>query len=93
MSTGSVANCLPVIEEDEFLRQVRSIQAMITAGRPMTVESSLKKGQAVRIKSGPLMNVEGVVLNRRGDRRFVVSVDFLQKGASVALEDWEIERL
>ena len=35
--------------------------------------------------------VEGVVIRRRGETRLLVSVRFMQQGASVAIEDYMVE--
>jgi transcription antitermination factor NusG len=47
----------------------------------------------VRVKSGPLRGVEGMVVKRRGEQRLVVAVRFLNQGASIELEDVDVERL
>ncbi|NLS91761.1 MAG: hypothetical protein GXX96_06220 [Planctomycetaceae bacterium] len=59
----------------------------------MTAESRLQAGQRVRIRHGALAGLEGTVLVRRGMSRLLLSVDFLQKGASVAVDDDVLERL
>ena len=48
-------------------------------------------GDRVRVRRGPLAGVEGTVLTRRGRKRLLVSVDFLQQGASVEIEDFLLE--
>jgi hypothetical protein len=37
--------------------------------------------------------MEGSVLVRRGETRLLVAIDFLQRGASVAIEDYMLEPL
>jgi hypothetical protein len=37
--------------------------------------------------------VEGVVVKRRGEQRLVVAVRFLNQGASIELEDVDLERI
>ena len=69
------------------------IHRLIDSGAPLTVESRLARGDRVRIRSGPLAGLEGTVLSRRGIRRLTVSVDFLQQGASVAVEDYMLETI
>jgi hypothetical protein len=34
--------------------------------------------------------MEGVIVRRQGQSRLIVAVNFLQKGASVLVEDWEV---
>jgi transcription antitermination factor NusG len=59
----------------------------------MTVEERLAPGRRVRIRQGPLMGLEGTVVERRNGRRLFVAVDFLQQGASIDLDDFVLEPL
>jgi transcription antitermination factor NusG len=45
----------------------------------------------VRIRSGALDGVEGILVSRNGERSVVVSVDALQRSLSVRIEGYEIE--
>lgn len=69
------------------------LEQMIASGKPMTVEARLAKGHRVRIRRGPLAGLEGTVLVRRGISRLLVCIDFLQKGASIAVDDHLLERI
>ena len=51
----------------------------------------LKIGQRVRIRSGALDGVEGILVSRNGERSVVVSVDAIQRSLSVRVEGYEIE--
>jgi hypothetical protein len=39
------------------------------------------------------MGLEGVVIKRHGQDRLLVAVSFLQQGASIKIEDFEVERI
>ena len=54
-------------------------------------DGGIAAGERVRIKSGVLKGVEGIILKRQGKTRVLVSVHFLQQGASVEIEDFQIE--
>jgi hypothetical protein len=41
----------------------------------------------VRVTAGPLAGLTGTVLRHGGGRRFVVRVDFLNRGVAVELDD------
>ncbi|MCE2725676.1 MAG: hypothetical protein LW698_02715 [Planctomycetaceae bacterium] len=47
----------------------------------------------VRVRTGALRGLEGTVVKRRGAERLVVAVRFLNQGASIELEDVDLERL
>ncbi len=93
MTTTCVSRCLEVAEEGKLVYELRQLRRLIQSGVPLTMESGLQAGARVRIRSGVLEGQEGVVVNRRGKTRLVVSVDFLQRGASVLIEDFDVERI
>ena len=57
----------------------------------LVLENRLTRGRRVRVCCGPLAGVEGTVLERRGGDRLVVTVDFLQRGASVEISYFMVE--
>jgi transcriptional antiterminator RfaH len=74
-------------------RDLRRVHQLIEAGAPLTPEARLEAGARVRVRSGPLAGIEGVVIKRAGVARLQIAVNFLQQGASLQLEDHEVERL
>lgn len=93
VTTGCVSRCLAVIDPDQFLKDLRQVKQLIDLGAPLTPEERLQPGTLVRVKTGPMQGLEGRVLQRHGDRRLLVAVNFIQRGASMELGDWELERL
>ena len=93
LATNRVLRVLPVNDGQRLIADLRQIERLIQANVPLTVESRLQAGRNVRVRSGPLAGVEGVVLRRRGETRLLVSVNFLQQGASVEIEDFCLEPL
>ena len=74
-----------------MFRDLRQVQQLISSEAPLTVESRLEVGQRVRVRHGSFANLEGTVLMRRGETRLVISVEFLQQGASIAIDDFMLE--
>jgi len=93
VATGCVSRCLPVSEPEKFLMDLQQIHQLIQGGLPLTPEEKLQPGMLVRVKTGPMTGLQGSVLERRGERRLLVCVNFIQRGASLELGDWEIERV
>ena len=50
-------------------------------------------GQRVRVHQGAFAGLEGTILKRRGETRLLVSINFLQQGASVEIDDFSLEPL
>lgn len=93
LATNTVARWLSIPDERMLVGDLRAIKRLIDAERPLTPEARIEPGQLVRVKSGPLRGVEGMVVKRRGEQRLVVAVRFLNQGASIELEDVDLERL
>jgi transcription antitermination factor NusG len=53
----------------------------------------LEAGDRVRIKTGPLVDMEGVLVSFKNQWRVVICVDLLRQAASVEIELGEVERL
>jgi transcription antitermination factor NusG len=47
----------------------------------------------VEITSGPLAGLRGRILRSASGQRFVVQIDFIQRGASVELDDFTLTRV
>lgn len=93
MTTNCVSRRLPVTDGAALTADLRQIQTLISAGAPLTPESRLEPGRPVRVRKGPFAGVEGVIVKRQGAERLIVSVRFLQQGASILLGDYEVEAL
>jgi len=53
----------------------------------------LTAGRRVRIKSGPLADLEGVLVRRKNAIRVVLSLDLIARSAAVELDAGDIERI
>lgn len=71
---------LPVREAE-----VEAIEAIVHSGFPKRPWPFLQVGHRVRITSGPLRGVEGILSEVRGDHRLVVSVELLRRSVAVEL--------
>jgi transcriptional antiterminator RfaH len=90
LATRRVAAALPVAEQDRLWRDLRQIQRLIASGEPISPEDRLAPGSLVEIRSGPLAGLRGKIIDRASRRRFIVEVDFIQRGASVVLDDFTV---
>lgn len=93
LATNTVARWLPIGDADAFVGDLRNIKRLIDTEQPLTPEARLESGQPVRVRSGPLQGIEGTVVKRRSGQRLLVAVRFLNQGASIELEDVDLERL
>jgi len=93
LTTNCVSRWLDVPDGRQLTYDLRQIRRLIEAGAPLTPEARLQPGQHVRIRRGPFVDLEGTIVKRHGETRLLVAVRFLQQGASMQLEDCEVEAL
>ena len=93
LTTNCVSRCLTVPDADRLVADLRQIRRLILADVPLTPESRIQAGTRVRVRSGSLMGVEGVVVRRQNKERLLVAVRFLQQGASLLLDDFQVEAI
>lgn len=91
LTTNRVSQILPVTDQQQLRSDLRNVHRLIQLQAPLTIESKLGPGRLVRIRTGAMMGLEGVVETRRGGYRLVVAVTFLQQGVSVEIDDFQVE--
>jgi transcriptional antiterminator RfaH len=93
LTSNCISHWVPVPDGAELTRDLRQVRRLIDSGLPLTPEDRLVPGMRVRVRSGPLQGVEGTVVQRANQKRLVVAVNFLAQGASLLLEDFQLERI
>jgi len=89
--TGCVQKATAIIDVPGFVGDLRQIRNLIDLDVPLSIESRLKQGQTVRVRSGAFAGYEGVILRREQETRLLVSVRFMEQGVSVKLDDCQLE--
>ena len=92
-TTSCVSRWLVVPDTESLTHDLRQICGLINSGAPLTAEARLAPGTRVRIQSGPFAGFEGVIIRRPRETRLLVAVNFLQQGASVLLDDCQVEQI
>lgn len=91
VATGCVSRCIDIPDQQGLTRDLQDIHKLLGTGLDVTAESKLLPGQFVRVKNGPLAGQIGQVAEKRGQLRLFVTVNFLQQGASVEVEGFDLE--
>jgi transcription antitermination factor NusG len=66
--------------------EIAAIQTLVAAGVPNQPCSFVEIGDRVRIGSGPLRGLEGILVESRGKHKFVLSVTLLQRSVAVEID-------
>jgi transcription termination/antitermination protein NusG len=71
--------------------QIEAVRALVEGEVPWSAHPFLKIGQRVRIRSGALNGMEGILVSRNGDRSLVISVEAIQRSLAVRVEGYAVE--
>jgi len=71
--------------------QIEAVRTLVERQIPWRCYPFLKIGQRVRIRSGALNGVEGILLSRNGDDTLVISIDAIQRSLAVRIEGYDVE--
>lgn len=88
-----LARAIPVTHEAAFLKQMEAVRTLVASGVDLTLRPLIKRGTRVRVTSGPLWGVEGVVDDPANPQGIVVAVDVLQQGLHVRMPMEDLEPL
>jgi transcription antitermination factor NusG len=75
----------PVPDED-----IEAIRTCLTGPNPIQPHRYLQRGQRVRVLSGPLAGLTGIVDRQKKTTRFVISFDLLMRSVSVELDSSDL---
>jgi transcriptional antiterminator NusG len=81
--------CRGIVPEPVDPGEMHSLLVLSQNAVSMSLLPVFAKGQKVRITSGPLAEVEGIVLSDNGSRRLILSVTLLRRSVVAQIDrDW-----
>jgi transcription antitermination factor NusG len=86
LKTNRVANLIEVKDQDGLVHELVRFDQALRAGAPLTPYKYLKKGQWCRVIAGPLLGLEGIIVQTKGDTRLVLQINMLGQAASVEID-------
>jgi transcription antitermination factor NusG len=73
--------------------QIEAVKAVVNGRLTWSSHPFLKIGQRVRIRSGALTGVEGILVSRSGESTLVISVDAIQRSMAVRIDGYDVEAI
>jgi len=83
---GSTRHGTPIPSE-----QIEAVRILVRERLPYRTHPFLKTGQRVRVCSGALEGLEGILVGRKGESTLVLSVDAMQRSLSVQIDGYDLE--
>lgn len=93
LKTNRIVTVISVPRQDDLVRELREIYKAISTGVGLRWHPEIKVGDWARVTSGPLMGIEGIVLQRSGRVRLVLNVVMLGQSVSVEVSEDVLERM
>jgi len=71
--------------------EINALRASLESGVRAEPHPYLTVGRHVRLKSGPLAGMQGILLRRKGNFRVVISIELIQRSLVVHLDAVDVE--
>ena len=85
---GSHPHGTPIAEQE-----IDNLRSAIRAKVPFQLHPFLAVGKRVRIRSGALTGIEGIVIGQGRDRHVVLSVELLRRSVAIRVDGYALELL
>ncbi len=91
LRTNMVLRAIRVPDGEQLREDLHCIQRLLQSGSDVNLVTAVRPGMRVRVTCGSLTGLEGIVLRQTGCDQLVVAVNFLQQGASITLDAFDVE--
>lgn len=85
---ANAGHALPIPDE-----QIDAVRRLVEGPLRAEPHPFLKCGDKVRVTSGPLQGIEGILVRKKNLTRLVLSVEMLAKSIAVEIDAWRVERI
>ncbi len=93
VSTGCISRCLNVTESEELVEDLKRIRQLIVVGSEVRPEPKPLVGRKAIVRSGAMKGLQGTITKALNQHRLTVMVNFMQQGASVIVDEADVELL
>jgi transcription antitermination factor NusG len=74
-------------------QEIQAIGVGVKAGIAMHPHPYLKRGRRIRVKSGPMAGVEGILVRKKEGFRVVLSIDLIMSSVAAEVDESDVEPL
>lgn len=93
IQTNKVVSILEVNDQERLHAELTALHQVVNSGEEVSAEPQLPEGAKVEVIRGALSGVCGIVSRCDGSSRIIVEVKMLNRGVSVQVEDWMLQKI
>ena len=93
LRSGSIVRFIKVPDERELLADLNNIYATLSYDIPVKPHAYVKEGFTVKIKKGPYVGIEGIVLDANNPTEVIVGIHLIQQAVCVQVNSTDIEMI
>jgi transcription antitermination factor NusG len=93
LKTNRAANILTVRNQDQLIRELLPIEKVLQSGQRIVPHEYLQVGRRCRVIAGPLMGIEGLIVQAPKKAKLVLQVQMLGQAASVEIDMDMVEQI
>jgi transcription antitermination factor NusG len=71
--------------------EIEDLRSKLSCGQRIEPHPYLRTGRRVRVRSGPMQGLEGIVVRRKDRCRIVFSIDLIKRSVAVELDEADLE--
>ena len=86
MASNRVASLQRVVDQERFWIDLERVRTILDLGKPVESHMTLSVGTPVTLRDGPMAGMTGIIEKVSGGFKFVVMVNFIQRGLSVTID-------
>jgi hypothetical protein len=91
MATGRLCQTIRVRQRDQFITELEYVRRALATDNELTFHPHAALGKRCRVKRGPLVGIEGVVIAASERCRIMLQVSMLGQGASLEIDPHLLE--
>lgn len=74
-------------------KEIKDLQIIMNSKEEVTTERFFNPGERVRLTGGPMKGLEGMVLEKSGNKRFYLRLTSIEQAVSIAVDPQYMERI
>ena len=93
LETHQIVRTIEVSQPRRMIHQLRQVEHALRLSGDLRVEEHFKAGEYVKVISGPLCGVEGLVIRRGAESKLILSVDILGRALEASVLPTDLQKI